>query len=96
MRLAARLARAAGRVHPMDWVELYESHTTTEWLVQMGIGIVDPWGDDRADLRAAHNTLAVASSEDPQCLFNALRGYLKINERTQVVGPAAMRRLIEG
>ena len=97
-RLAARLARETGRVHPLDWVEVYESHTPYEWLVQECLAIVDPWGDDRDDMRAAINTMAAlpAGDYDRDEVRDALVAYLKINEREQVLGPDAIRAAIEG
>lgn len=97
-RLAARLARAAGLVHPMDWVAIYESHTPYEWLVQQCLAVVDPWGDDRDDLRAAVNTMATfpAGDFDRNEFMQSLRAYLKIHEQPeQAVGPAAMRMMLE-
>lgn len=82
MRLAARLARATGRVHPQDWLTLYESHTPFEWQLQEVLAVVDPWGDDRDDLRAAVNTmvaLPVGEDVDRGEVMDALTGYLKIN-----------------
>ena len=43
--------------------------------------MIDPWGDDRADLRAAHNTLwSTPGDFDRQEAFDQLRNYLAINE----------------
>jgi len=65
----------------MHWVEVYESHTPYEWLVQQVLAAVDPWGDERADIRAAHNTQwATAGEFDRQEAFDQLRNYLKIND----------------
>ena len=65
----------------MDWVEVYESHTPYEWRVQQILAVIDPWGDDRADLRAAHTTLWSTPGEfDRDEAFDQLRNYLAINE----------------
>lgn len=81
----------------MEWVEVYESHTPYEWALQQCLEIVDPWGDDREDLRAAINTMAVmpAGDYDRSEAMAALVGYLKINEREEIAGPNKMRALIE-
>jgi len=77
----------------MDWVEVYESHTPYEWQQQVAASVVDPWGDDRADLRAEANTFAtVAPSEDS---LGRLTSYLAIDQHTEPVGPAAMRQYAE-
>lgn len=62
-------------------MDVYESHTEYEWLVQKVLAKVDPWGDDRADMRAANNTVWSTPGEfDRQEAFDELRHYLKINE----------------
>jgi hypothetical protein len=78
----------------MDWVAVYESHTPYEWIVQTVLNIVDPWGDDRADLRAETNTLATVAQT--QEALERLTNYLQIHERNETVGPASMRQLLEG
>ncbi len=78
----------------MDWVAVYESHSPYEWIVQVALSIVDPWGDDRDDLRAETNTLAIVAQTNESLL--RLTNYLKIHERQDAVGPAAMRQMIEG
>ena len=96
--MAARLARAMGRVLPRDWVDVYESHTPYEWQLQKILAVVDPWGDDRADLRTATNTMAVipGGEYDRQQLMDSLVGYLKINEREEPsAGPAGIRMMLE-
>lgn len=76
----------------MSWVEVFESHTTYEWIVQEALSIVDPWGDDRADLRAEANTFAmVAPSEET---ISGCRTYLAIQDQQEPVGPSAMRQLL--
>jgi hypothetical protein len=78
----------------MDWVAVYEDHTPYEWIVQTVLNIVDPWGDDRADLRAETNTLA--SVAQTQEALERLTNYLQIHEPAKTVGPAGMRQLLEG
>ena len=83
----------------MDWVEVYESHTPYEWLMQKILAVVDPWGDDRADLRAAVNTMPGLDTGDADRseIMQSLIGYLKINERQeQDAGPAGVRMMLEG
>ncbi|MEI8016870.1 MAG: hypothetical protein WCH39_01665 [Schlesneria sp.] len=91
-RLAARLARQAGLYHPKDWVKVYESHTPYEWLIQVALSKVDPWGDDRDDERAARMTanfiLSQMSSEnapDYQTLVDGLKNYLPIHQPDEEV-----------
>lgn len=92
--MAARLARAEGDVHPLAWVRLYDSHTPYEWKVQRALAIVDPWGDDRADRRAALNTLASHPIEEETAQM--LKGCgLKINEQEEEAGPEQIRQLLE-
>lgn len=78
----------------MDWVEVYESHTPYEWITQVALSIVDPWGDDRDDLRAETNTLAVVAQTQES--LERLTNYLAIHERDHTVGPATIRQLMEG
>jgi len=75
---------------------VYESHTPYEWLVQRCLMIVDPWGDDRDDLRAAINTVASTPTQDAGELQDVLIGYVKINEQSKQAGPAQMRAMLEG
>ncbi len=105
LRLAAKLARAAGLVHPSDWVKVYDSHTPHEWAVQVALAAVDPWGDDRADLRAANNSLHMILSQafgkvDQQAIDKlavALQHYLKVQEPpSQVTTPRQARLLMGG
>lgn len=56
---------------------------------------VDPWGDDRADIRSAFNTAALAQGADVEELITHLVGYLPVNKREDTVGPAAMRKALE-
>jgi hypothetical protein len=92
--LAARLARAAGRVHPSDWIKVYESHTPYEWMVQVCLArIVDPWGDDRADWRAAINTvnsIPLSEDDDPQKIFSGLRNYITPDEENSLYDEDAL------
>lgn len=87
-----------GRIHPKDWIEVYESHTPVEWFYQKSLAVIDPWGDDRDDIRAAMNTMAVMppGDYDRTEAFADLVHYLKIDQPTETHGPAAMRQLLEG
>ena len=59
--------------------------------------VVDPWGDDRDDMRAALNTIAaIPSGVDKSEVMSALVGYLKINAVNDTAGPAQMRAALEG
>ena len=91
--LAARLARASGNIHPMDWVKVYEDHTPYEWWMQKLLAIADPWGDERSDLRAATNSMIHVSGDvDREKTFENLRHYLASNQEPErVIGPDEMR-----
>lgn len=63
------------------------------------LAVVDPWGDDRADLRAAVNTMPGLDTGDADRneVMQSLVAYLKINERPeQVVTPDMLRMILEG
>jgi hypothetical protein len=101
MRLAARLADKAGLFHPMDWWKVYGSHTPHEWALQKARAAVDPWGEDRADFRAALNTLQVVcglalktpDQDNLSSVLTYLRTYTQANRiEEKVVGPAAIRQ----
>lgn len=70
----------------MAWVEIYDSHNAYEWGLQVALTEVEPWGDDRDDLRAAVNTARIVSSnvkvEEDQLadLIHSTRSYLKIHQ----------------
>jgi hypothetical protein len=87
------LARAAGKVLPLDWVEVYEAHTPSEWAHQVALSIVDPWGDDRGDMRMKAHALAVITPCE-ETIENL--DYLALHEQSEPVGPATMRKVIEG
>lgn len=102
-RLAARIARLEGHTHPLAWVKVYEDHTPYEWAVQLALAAIEPWGEDRADLRAAVNTAQLVASnrtepmEDGKftAMVRSLARYLKCHEDPhQVVGPKAMRQAL--
>lgn len=79
----------------MDWVAVYENHTPYEWKMQQAREMVDPIGEDRADMRAAFNTFAAMRSDNPE-LLRLLMSYLPFRQTEQAAGPASMRQLIEG
>ncbi len=88
-RLAARLARQMGKVHPRDWVEVYESHTPFEWALQLALERIEPWGDERADLRMGFAVARLwlkdresVSDDDVEAVAREFASYL------QVQGPA--------
>ena len=43
-------------------MDVFESHSPYEWAVQRAMETVDPWGDKRADERAAWNTMHLIQS----------------------------------
>lgn len=79
------LARSEGKTHPLAWVEVWESHTPYEWMLQEVLAVVEPWGERRADIRGAVHALAVCGSmatiEHPEDAINSLQNYLKVHEK---------------
>lgn len=101
-RLAIRLARAAGLVHPRDWIKLYESHNEYEWALQQLLALLDPWGDERADFRAAVNTATQIASQQTEPdmdamlrQIEALRRYVPADSDDQSENPETLRKISE-
>ena len=100
-RLAEKVARAHGR---LDYVNVYREHTPHEWLVRKLLYQIEPFGEDRADLRAAVNTLRLVqmwASEpltESQCEqeINNLRFYLKVNQPPEIVLTPAQAQAMHG
>lgn len=72
---------------------MYESHTPYEWMVQVCLAAVDPRGDDRADLRAAFNTVKAMKIEDEAVardVFNSLRDYVTTDDENQLYDEDAL------
>lgn len=93
MRLAARLARAMNQTHPQAWIDVYESHNPYEWMVQKCLAAVDPWGDERADLRAAYNTvyaMKLPDEADAQAAFDNLREYVTTDDENDLYDEDAL------
>lgn len=86
-RFAADLARSVGR---FDWWNIKAEHTPYEWACQIAMYQVNPFGDRRADMRAAvgatNQIIATSAAklppEDVQALFVSIRDYLRCNENT--------------
>lgn len=101
-RFAADLARSVGR---LDWWNIKAEHTPYEWACQIAMYQVNPFGDRRADMRAAVSTtnqiIASAASKlppsDVQSLFVSIRDYLKCNEENdeEEVDFEALRKVKE-
>lgn len=76
------MADIAGR---LDWWRIKDEHTPFEWACQVARSIVEPWGDERDDLRAAWNTLKLMqfgekpTDEELAGILDNLRFYLKSN-----------------
>lgn len=72
-RFAAELGRSVGR---WDWWNLKGEHTQYEWAMQRAMYRVCPYGERRADRRAAFHTaqlLAAWSSEElPEGAFGEM------------------------
>lgn len=54
------MAKAARSVGRLDWWNLFAGMTPYEIAHTQALWGLEPWGDDRADLRAAINTVAAA------------------------------------
>lgn len=54
--MCIRLCRLAGKNHPKDWFDFYYSHNGYEWALQVAANIVEPFGEDRDDVRHSNNT----------------------------------------
>lgn len=71
--------------------------------MQKSLMIVDPWGDKRADLRSAMNSVQVIASTSVTTpeeswlmrMLRALTGYTPANrEESETVGPGAIRQAL--
>ena len=54
VRFAAEFGRSVNR---WDWWNLKKEHTPFQWALQMVLYRVEPYGERRADMRAAHNSV---------------------------------------
>lgn len=81
------MGRAIGR---FDWWNIKAEHTDYEWIAQLAMYSVCPFGEKRADWRAAfHTTRLVAASSmakidesELKDMQIALSSYLKCDEAT--------------
>jgi hypothetical protein len=88
-----KLARVKGLVHPLDAIKVYEDHTPYEWRLQECLAAVDPWGDDRADLRAAvHtiNTMPLSEGDNVDEIFERLRNYVTTDSEDDIYDEDAL------
>lgn len=71
------MARSVGR---LDFWNVFGEMTPYEIAVTHALWMLEPWGDDRADLRAAVNTLAASATKDTDTkeAMESLTGYLKV------------------
>lgn len=82
-RFLAKVAFAAGRV---DFWNLENELTPSELVALQVLYSIEPWGEDRADLRAAVNT-TVSAGVAQDAIENAiagLTGYLEVNRQDQI------------
>ena len=70
-----------------DWWRIKGMHTPYEWALQVAAESIDPFGEERADIRAAVNTanlMAAQSSnvtnDQVQTMIDSLRSYLQVNQ----------------
>lgn len=97
----ARLARSVGRV---DFWNLGEELTPYQLAVWRAIEQVEPWGDERADLRAARNTTCLVSAmalesmseQDLARTQRYLAYYLKVHQEDTPTMTPAQARMIMG
>lgn len=84
-------------------MRLWEAHTPYEWAVQIALSHVEPWGDERADIREARNTAHLIAAGRPDALSDdEFRGlvidlarYLKCDAPPEpTVGPRAIRQAL--
>lgn len=69
----------------LDWWNLRAEHTPYEWLMQLAMYAVAPFGERRADMRAARQTAGLIASQraeamdaDEFCsLWSTLANYLE-------------------
>ena len=80
----AKLARSVGR---LDFDRLYYELSPYELSVHLALFEIEPWGDDRADLRAALNTIkqvaAFTGESDDNVLQEVFEGtarYLAVSK----------------
>lgn len=81
----------------IDFWNVYGELTPYEFAVLRALYEVEPWGDDRADIRAAISTVAVVANvsmggitEDTlQELHESLANYLDVNQPEQKVASGA-------
>ncbi len=77
-----RLCRLREKNTLRDWIDFRDAHTNYEWAVQEAANIVEPFGEERADMRMAMNTMQIVASLNPQMsdetfqeVFRLLRNY---------------------
>jgi hypothetical protein len=63
-------------------------------MIQECLAAVDPWGDDRADIRAAWNTvhemIGFEENETPSEMFETLRGYVTTDDDNELYDEDAL------
>lgn len=100
-RFAAKLAREVGR---LDFLNVYEEHTPYEWQVQQLLYQIEPFGEDRADLRSAVSTARMVATQAAEPLsdqqweaeINNCRFYLEVNRPPEVVLTPAQAAAMHG
>ena len=99
-RFAAKLARSVGR---LDFWNVYAEHTPHQWKVQQILYSIEPFGEDRADLRTAVATARLIAMNASEPISDAeykqevdnIRFYLKVNQpKEDVLSPAQAAALL--
>jgi hypothetical protein len=89
-RFLAKLARSVGR---LDFWNLLNELSPQELRAQQALMAVEPWGDDRADLRAAVHTVTSHKFQQPDDALDALTRYLKVQQHEEEIHPDVAAKL---
>ena len=88
----------------LDWWNIKGEHTPFEWACQLAMYEAAPFGERRADIRAATNTvnaivasaMVKISSEDANALFRQVANYLECDQdEEEAVDLDALQRMKE-
>jgi hypothetical protein len=90
------MAKVARSVDRLDFWNVYAEMTPYEISVTQALWQIEPWGDDRADLRQAVNTVAGSGVEEGKAgeAVEELANYLEVNRvQPQEISPDEAARL---
>lgn len=87
-------------VHRYDFWNIRDEMSAYEWAMLKAMFLVEPWGEDRADIRAQVNTNYLCAAQGAQLDdddLSRLRFYLKANApKDEPLSPEQQRILLEG